>query len=115
MEMSQGFKKFASLGDWIIEMLRTIYGTKQAAKRYWLFMLGIFLKLKYEYNRVDLCLYYKWIDDGIILWTLWVDDLLLIGANTESVVLAKRGIPNILSCDDTGEVKEYVGCKLDID
>jgi hypothetical protein len=60
MEVPQGFETFFPKGDWILLLLKTIYGTKQAAKRFWLLLLGLFVKLGFKYNRADPCLYYQW-------------------------------------------------------
>jgi Reverse transcriptase (RNA-dependent DNA polymerase) len=47
MEIPQGFHRFFPKGDWLILLLKTIYGTKQAAKRFWLFILGILKSFGY--------------------------------------------------------------------
>jgi hypothetical protein len=55
MEIPQGLEKEVEKTcspwyEWVIELLKTLYGTKQAAKRFWLFLLNIFRKLGYKYN-----------------------------------------------------------------
>jgi hypothetical protein len=99
--------------EWLMELLKTLYGTKQAAKRFWLLLLSIMKSMGFKYNRVDPCLYYKWTDEGLKIWASWVDDCLHIGASKESVLKSKDVLTNKLECDDNGEMKEYVGVKMD--
>jgi hypothetical protein len=103
------------LKDWIIELLRTLYGTKQAAKRFWLFLLGMMASVKYRYNKVDPCLYYRWDEEGLRLWASWVDDLIHIGPTEDGVIETKKEITSKVSCDDQGKLSEYVGCKIEHD
>jgi hypothetical protein len=114
MEIPEGFHKFFSPGDWVLLLLKTIYGTKQAAKRFWLFLLGVLRMLGFTYNRADPCVYFKWTAAGLVLWISWVDDCLCVGPKSE-VLKAKAGLTGRLKCDDAGEMKEYVGCKITID
>jgi hypothetical protein len=114
MHVPEGFQSFFPVGQWIILLLKTIYGTKQAAKRFWLFLLGMFKKLGFKYNRADPCLYFKWSENGLVMWASWVDDILGIGKKAD-VLKAKENISGQLKCDDLGPMLEYVGCKIEID
>lgn len=105
--------KFRPVAEWFWELLRTLYGTKQAAKRFWLFLVGIMKKMGFTCSRVDPCVYFKWTAVGLLIWASWVDDCLHIGPTNEAVVESKKQFTSLLSCDDTGEMKEYVGCKID--
>ena len=116
MEVPEGFLQFLPPGNWVMLLLRTLYGNKQAAKRFWLFILGIFVRLLgYKYNRADPCLFYKWTDKGLVLWSTWVDDCLSVGPSKDLVIAEKNKLTSLVKCDDTGELKEYVGCKVDYD
>jgi Reverse transcriptase (RNA-dependent DNA polymerase) len=92
-------------------LLKTIYGTKQAAKIFWLFILGIFKSFGFKYNRVDPCLYYKWSDDGLVMWSSWVDDMSCVGQD-KLVLSEMKKLTGRFKCDDTGEMKEYVEFKV---
>ena len=113
MQVPQGFAQFLPPGEWALLLLKTLYGSVQAAKRFWLFLLSVFLAMGYKYNRVDPCLYYRWTEAGLVLWVSWVDDCLCIGPSDQVVILEKKKMTGRLKCDDLGEMKEYVGCKID--
>lgn len=49
---------------------------------------------------------------GLLLWLSWVDDCLNVGE--KQLVLKETGkLQSLFDCDDVGEMKEYVGCKVD--
>jgi hypothetical protein len=48
---------------------------------------------------------------GILIWILWVDDCLIIG-HKEEVGKYKNLMQQYFECEDIGELKEYVGCKI---
>jgi hypothetical protein len=120
MEVPEGFEEF--LPDschpaykWLWELLATLYGTKQAAKRFWLLLLKLMKQMGYKLNRVDPCVYYKWTNDGLLIWASWVDDCLHVGPKKNAVLESKNKLTKLVKCDDNGEMKEYVGCKLEMD
>jgi hypothetical protein len=68
--------------------------------------------MKYIRNKADPCLYFAWTATGLIIWLSWVDDCLVTGKK-EGVLSAKRQMMDRFDCDEVGELKEYVGCKID--
>jgi hypothetical protein len=54
----------------------------------------------------------KFRENGIVICILWVDDCLLIG-HKEEVSKYKDMMQQYFECEDIGELKEYVGCKID--
>lgn len=99
----------------VLHLKKTIYGLKQAAYRFWIFLLSIVHELGCSRSKADPCLYYKWTENGsLLMWMSWVDDCFLIGPKDE-VMKLKQQIMNAVDCDDGGELTEYVGCKLDWD
>ena len=67
--------------------------------------------MTYKRSKADLCLYYKWTETGLSLWISWIDDCLTVGK--EKIALqAKKQMTQLFNCDDTGEMQEYVGCKI---
>ena len=49
---------------------------------------------------------------GLIVWLSWIDDCMIWGKEQE-VKKEKSAFMDHFNCDDVGELKEYVGCKLD--
>jgi hypothetical protein len=113
MEVPQGFERFYPKNT-VLLLLKTIYGLKQAALAFWRELLKALLYMKYNRNKADPCLYFRWTVNGLVLWISWVDDCLTAGKD-EAVIDAKSSMMKLFDCDDVGELKEYVGCKVDYD
>ena len=112
MEVPKGFEKFYPDGDWVLRLLKTLYGLKQSAYYFWLEILKAFRSMGYERSKADPCLYYKWTDNGLVLWVSWIDDCLVVGSK-KGVEIAKKQMLDRFDCDDVGNMDEYVGCKID--
>ena len=111
MEVPQGFEKYYP-GDVVLKLLKTIYGTIQAAKRFWIFLLSVLRKFAFERSKADPCVYYKWKNGRLLIVASWVDDLLLCG-NKADVLELKKQLFDTMECEDVGELNEYVGCKIE--
>ena len=111
MQVPEGFERYYP-GNVVLKLRRTIYGLKQAAYAFWRELLKAFRAMKYKRSNADPCLYYKWNNDGLILWISWVDDCLVAGPKKQ-VLKAKSEMKELFDCDDIGELKEYVGCKVE--
>jgi hypothetical protein len=71
------------------------------------------MSMKYGSSKADPCLYFRWTACGLIIWlSSWVDDCLVAGKQ-KGVYEAKSAMTERFDCDDVGELKECVGCKID--
>ena len=111
MKVPEGFEKWYP-GNVVLLLLKTIYGTRQAALAFWRKLLAAFRLMQYGRSTADPCLYYKWTEYGVIIWISWVDDCLITGTK-DAVVHAKKQMMEQFDCDEIGEMKEYIGCKID--
>jgi hypothetical protein len=69
--------------------------------------------MKHDRSKADPCLCHSWTSHGLVLWMSWVDDCLVAG-NQKAVATAKQQMKNRFDCDDVGELRECVGCKVDV-
>ena len=96
----------------ILLMLKSMYGTIQGALQ-WFREICMALKyLSWERNKSDPCLFYKWTDDKLVVFLLWVDDCLVAGPEqlvTENTTEFRK----LYDTTDEGEMTEYVGCKVE--
>jgi hypothetical protein len=105
LHVPQGMEKWYT-GDVVLLLHKTLYGLKQAAYRFWLFLLTIVRCLRFTRSKADPCLYFKWMDTGgLLLWFSWVDDCFLTGP-TKELLQEKEHIKNKVECDDNGEVQD---------
>ena len=68
--------------------------------------------MKFKICKVDICTYFQWYINDLVIWISWVDDCLNVGKKLR-VILAKNGVLNRFDFDETGNMYEYVGCKLE--
>ena len=113
IEVPQGFeKKYIHYGDVVLKLVRTIYGTKQAAMAYWREQCIAMRDMNYDRSSCDPCLNYKWTDNGLTVWLSWVDDN-FSGGKKEDVKQAINDMSDRFDCEYLGAMKEYLGCKID--
>jgi hypothetical protein len=63
---------------------KTLYGLKQAAHRFSMYLLKIVRGLKFTRSKADPCLYFRWTDTNtLLLWFSWVDDCFITGPQME--------------------------------
>lgn len=113
MEIPQVFEKFW-LPNELVRLLKTIYGLKQVAIHNWHKSWKAFQHMGYSRSKVDPCMYYKWTTARLVVWIIWVDGCLIVGP-MEEVLIAKAKLMELFDCDDVGMMKEYVGCKVDME
>jgi hypothetical protein len=102
-------------GNVILLLKNTLYGLKQAAYRFWSHLLTLVHHVQFSRSKADPCLYFKWTETGaLLLWFSWVDDCIVNGSEAE-ILKAKSETMSQVDCEDGGELKEFVGCKIDHD
>ena len=113
MEIPKGFQRFYPKGS-VLLLLKTIYGTKQAALAFWEKFMSVIRKIKFYRSKADACMYYRWSPDGLTICVSWVDDVLICGPRNQ-VARTKTDFGQHFECDEQGKLKEYIGCKIDRD
>ena len=79
-EVPQGFEKWFDPIEYLLLMMKTGYGLKQAARMFWKELLKAMNSMSFRKSQMDPCLYFKWIDGlGLCLWLSWIDDCLNLG------------------------------------
>ena len=81
---------------------------------FWRELLKCMHHMKNKRNGADPCLYFKWTNFGLIVWLSWIDDCMCWGP-AEVVPKESKEFTSRFDCDEVGEVKEYVGCKIERD
>lgn len=114
MGVPQGFEEWYD-PDVVLLLKKTLYGTKQAAARYYDKTCEALKKMNFTKSKADPCLFFKWVkyedDYALIVWIIWVDDNLIAGPKT-LVEDAAEQLERYFECDEGAELVEYVGCKL---
>ena len=70
--------------DIVCRLRKTLYGLKQAPRTWYARLDKHLTKLGYSKGMVDSNLYWKGIDDGLIILVIFVDDIIFGGNDNES-------------------------------
>ena len=113
MEIPKGFEKWYDPETELWLLLKTLYGLIQAAFAFWAILVQAFYVMKYKRSVADPCLFYKWKDHQLYMWVSWVDDLLAGGPSNNKLKPELEAMDEQFDCQDSGELQEYVGCKIE--
>jgi len=75
-------------------------------------LLECLIDIGFKRSSGDPCLYYKLNKNEHVLIISWIDDLLILGSQTD-IDTTKEQLKKRFDCDDIGQLNEYVGCKIE--
>merc|ERR1712127_842330 len=110
-EVPQGWEGYYS-NTAVLKLLKCIYELKQAAMAFWVELLKCMKDMGMKRSNADPCLYYNWSENGLALMVSWIDDNLIVG-NEKVAAETKAKLMARFECSDEGELKEFVGNKID--
>lgn len=91
----------------VIKLKKTLYGLKQAARGWYTTMTNWFIKNGYRISDADPCLLI--LEKGDLAFA-WVDDLILVGDNTDELI---RKISQDFKIKDLGQAQHILGMKIE--
>ena len=111
MEVPQGMDKYYPVNVLLL-LLKILYVLRQYAAQFYKELLKSFRFIKYARNQADPFLYFRWVKGELVICIPWLDDCLLAGPNKRTQ-LAKIKMMSLVECEEMGEMKEYIGCKIE--
>ena len=110
MKVPKGFEKCHPEGA-VSLLLKTVCGLKQASFECWKALPNATKSIKLNQSEADPCVCFKWTDQGLMIWSSWVDDIPSHG-NEDKVIEGRQKLKEHFDLDEVGESKEHVGCKI---
>ena len=98
---------------WVYKLNKALYGLRQSAVQWNLKLNQLMNGLGFRRSLSDQCFYFKWIDEGLCIIVVYLDDLLIAAPNLEAVNKIKNDLRKFDEHSDKGEVKHFLN--LDID
>jgi hypothetical protein len=92
-----------------VELIKTIYGTKQAARQYWKIFIEQMTMKRFEQTHADSCLLKRKDENGTVLICVYVGDCLLTG-DRMAIDIAMKDIEETFETRRLGPLHEYIGC-----
>ena len=111
MQQPQGFE-VKGKEKLVCKLQKSLYGLKQAPRQ-WYKKFDSFMKnsgfLRCE---ADHCCYIKRFDGSYIILLLYVDDMLIVGANLHEIDKLKRNLSEEFAMKDLGAAKQILGMRI---
>jgi hypothetical protein len=92
-------------------LLRTIYGTEQAARQYWKKFMDMMEKKGFQRTYAEPCLLKRNDEHLMVVICVYVDDCLVTGERT-AIDRAMDDIETMFEYRRLGLLKEYIGCSF---
>ena len=81
---------------------------------FWKEMQKAFTHMKYKQSVADSCFYWKYLEEEkLMVWLTWVDNCVL-GGPKGSIIVEKKWMQSLFDCDAVGQVREYIGNKVEV-
>ena len=114
MKMPQGLDQIEA--DWdastdCTELLKTIYGTKQASRQYWKKFMSTMKDEGFESIHTDTCLLKRRDNNGIAIVCVYVDDCFITG-DKAAIDATMTDIEKHFETRRLGRMDEYIGCTV---
>ena len=74
MKVSQGFEKYYPKNV-VLQLMKTIYGLIHTALAFWRKLVLAFLSIHFQRSKADPCLFFKWTNQGLVIWISFIDDM----------------------------------------
>jgi hypothetical protein len=95
----------------VCRLKKVLYGLKQDPRAWYARIDSYLTRLGFSKSYVDPNLYYKVLNDAHVIWLLYVDDLLLIGAKP-LIIQCKRELASEFDMKDLGLMHYYLGLEV---
>ena len=99
----------------VCKLKRSIYDLKQASKQWNIKFHHAVLKDGFKMMEEDHCVYLKRSNNGFIILSLYVDDILLAGNSKEMIDTTKKWLSSNFEMKDMSEASYVLGVKIVID
>lgn len=99
----------------VCRLNRALYGLKQASRAWNLRFDQLMQDLGFRRSVNDPCLYVKGSSDSLVIVILYVDDILVVSRSLSLVEELKRRFVNEFEMTDAGEVRSFLGMKVERD
>jgi hypothetical protein len=95
------------------EVVGALYGEKQAGKCWSDRLVNILSNMNFERLISDPCIYKRLINEIVIILVIYVDDILIISNDVNTITEFKSEMLNyVLAIKDLGDVDKYLGVKI---
>lgn len=95
-----------------LKLFAPLHSLKNAAIAFWKKLLKVMKIIDYKKSNANPCLYTMLTVMSKIIWLSWIYDYMYY-SKREEVEKSRDKVINKIGCEDTGELKECIGCKIE--
>ncbi|KAK0573601.1 hypothetical protein LWI29_010645 [Acer saccharum] len=114
MQQPEGFAEKGN-EEMVCRLTKSLYGLKQAPRQWYKKFDGFMQKNGYFRCNADHCCYFKKVKSSFIILLLYVDDMLVAGANLEEINNLKKQLSSEFEMKDLGAAKQILGMRISRD
>ncbi|KAK0584230.1 hypothetical protein LWI29_009630 [Acer saccharum] len=101
--------------EMVCRLTKSLYGLKQAPRQWYKKFDGFMQRNGYFRWNADHCCYFKKVKSSFIILLLYVDDMLVAGANLEEINNLKKQLSSEFEMKDLGAAKQILGMRISRD
>jgi hypothetical protein len=111
LDQPLGYEDMSHL-DYVCKLHKALYGLKQAPRAWHDKIAEYLVTIGFRMSDVDHSLYVRKSDEGIVVITIYVDDLIVGGDNEKEVEHVKSLLKQKFDMKDLGELKFFLGIEV---
>ncbi|CAH9124278.1 unnamed protein product [Cuscuta epithymum] len=96
----------------VCKLKKSLYGLKQAPRQWYLKFDSFMQRNGYTRCKMDHCCYLKKFESSYIILLLYVDDMLVAGANMQEINKLKKKLSEEFEMKDLGEARQILGMSI---
>ena len=98
--------------DLVCKLKRSLYGLKQAPRQWYKRFDAFMIANGFSRSEMDHCCYLKKFKGSYIILLLYVDDMLIAGANMKEILYLKESLAKEFAMKDLGAAKQIRGMRI---
>ena len=110
MQQPPGYKVGSE--EWVKELLKAIYGLKQAGRKWYDVLYRVLIELGFRVSAADPCVFYIHIGEHVLIITIHVDDCAMTGSSVKLILEYKEKLNARYPLTDLGPVSWLLGIKI---
>ena len=97
----------------VCQLKKNLYGLKQALRQWYKKFDSFMVEHGYDKTTSDHCVFMKkFSDGGFIILLLYVDDMLIVGRDTNKIYKLKKELSKSFEMKDLGSTSQILGIKI---
>lgn len=111
MAQPEGFQVVGK-EDWVCKLKKSLYGLKQAPRQWYLKFDNFMERSGFKRCQMDHCCYLKKFKNSYIILLLYVDDMLIVGADMHEINKLKKQMSHEFEMKDLGPARQILGMSI---